>query len=331
MLAVSKLSFMACFVKPSRSLLRAETWALQKILRGPWNSIPANALKSLKTLGLPVEARSVSELCSASQVRCANLTSTVFSHLLLEHRRFVRVENNILALAGSESHARTSFVRLWEDSTNAYNTSLADPIRPINPKVYEQRRVYNAILADRPPFDFQALIIRKLEKFLTLDSPHSTAEHILEVYRNVAAPAGPRFLFTHFKTINNHWCSQSRFGKPRKACYYCGILGPEHNDRVPHSLSCDRFRTLFCEVHNNCPDFFSLDIVLTFQLGGANLSSQVARYCLYYILINFRVYNTCRYGHPFSKRILVSAIKSVVKTSRAALQIRQKLISHESF
>ena len=39
-----------------------------------------------------------------------------------------------------------------------------------------------------------------------------------------AQEVGSRCIFTHFRTVTNHWCSWSRFGFNKRKCWFCGGL-----------------------------------------------------------------------------------------------------------
>ena len=74
MLAVSQLSYVASFIPSSRALA-TEKWALQKLLNGPWNAIPAEAMHCLRGIGLSFEARRLACMSRASMVRSAAITA----------------------------------------------------------------------------------------------------------------------------------------------------------------------------------------------------------------------------------------------------------------
>ena len=78
MLAISKLSYIAAFCRPTKHVHRVERWALQKITCGPFNAIPCGALHSLKAIGLPFQALKVDDISFAAGVRSANITSQHF-------------------------------------------------------------------------------------------------------------------------------------------------------------------------------------------------------------------------------------------------------------
>ena len=99
MLAISKLSYVAAFLPPSRDILKVEKRALQLVLRGPWNAIPDGVFQNLKSIGFPVQARDLSTLSSASRVRVASSTSrAVKDHYDKSHKcdHLLRHSNEIV-------------------------------------------------------------------------------------------------------------------------------------------------------------------------------------------------------------------------------------------
>jgi hypothetical protein len=77
MIAISKLSYVASFIPPNPAALRAENRALQLLCRGPWNAIPPALLKSVKAIGIPVQAVDLRILSIASRLRVAHSTSII--------------------------------------------------------------------------------------------------------------------------------------------------------------------------------------------------------------------------------------------------------------
>ena len=53
------------------------------------------------------------------------------------------------------------------------------------------------------------------------------ADRTSSIYRCKSASIGPCFVINHLKTITNHWCSSSRFGKLCKPCWFCGKVDSE--------------------------------------------------------------------------------------------------------
>ena len=123
-------------------VLKTENWALQKLLRGPWNSIPSNALKYLKDIGIPVQARGIADMCLSSQVRCANLTSTCFFGMLYDHSLLLDDSEDVVLTAVGRQHLQSSFFSLWDSSTKFYTDMLDCEARPWVPSLFEQKNIH---------------------------------------------------------------------------------------------------------------------------------------------------------------------------------------------
>ena len=84
MLAVSTLSYVAAFFPPGEHILKVERWAVQKIVRGAWNAFTSDFIMNFKSIGLPVQANSISDMSQASMVRSA-ASLPEFQNVVQEH------------------------------------------------------------------------------------------------------------------------------------------------------------------------------------------------------------------------------------------------------
>ena len=131
---------------------------------------------------------------------------------------------------------------------------------------------------------------------------------------------------THLRTVTNHWCSFSRFGRARKACWFCGILSDNINDRVQHTIKCKSFSDFFLQTHRLQYNLLDLETLLRFRHCGHPLSRHGCHIVMYYILIAFRVFNSCRHGSICSKRLVVHATRQIVATSSPIWKLRKDIL-----
>ena len=68
-LAASKASWIASFVAPSEELIILEKKSLQRLTRGPWQSIPYALLTNLKVIGFPCQFQSLSQNSVSARAR----------------------------------------------------------------------------------------------------------------------------------------------------------------------------------------------------------------------------------------------------------------------
>ena len=327
LLALSKLSFVGSFFPPTARALDLEKWSIQKLLRGPWNAIPSSALYSFKQLGLPTQVRPLVLTSGASVVRAANLTSSCFFVEVFRLQSLVHSTDLTLRAAAGLLFCN-SFFQHWIDTSLEYDAKFLKecPARPITPGFYRQKNVYKRLLDHFPTFDFVPFLTRRLGFFFEDDLLNVDAQRILSIYRFLASHTGPRFITTHLRTVANHWCTSSRFGRPRSPCHFCGLFGGEYNDRVFHSLTCPVFNRLFLDFHRLTFNLFDISSLLRFRQLGAPLSLDASKLMVYYTFVAFRVYNRCRHGHILDRRLLCNTIKTVVTKSRFAWKIRRDLV-----
>ena len=321
MLAISKLSYIGSFFLPTRDVMKKEQWCLQKLMSGPWNAIPSNALYAMRDIGLGIEARHLGDVCVSSQVRCANVTSNSFALTLRNH--FASLQSDDCTLAAlAHLHMGDSFFQTWQNSTSLMLNDVYPSGRPRPGTVLRQSVVYRRLRGAKPRFDFAAFINRRL-RFFSIDLENSGGSgHIIETYKKISKSLGLKATSCHFRTIANHWCSSSRFGHARKACWFCGHLTGSANDRVAHSVTCDAFISAFLNhFHIDVADDLArsmlsdLSTLLTFSYHHSPLSPFGIKVVFMYVLACFHAYNRCRHGAAFSARFLTAIFKTICKDS----------------
>ncbi len=317
MLAVSKLSYIATFFTPSQKVLKAEKWALQKLIRGPWGAIPSLAIFDTKLIGLPNQARALADVSFSSAVRAANLTSKNFYEEFGRHRDLLK-SNDITIAAAAGINFKNSFLKHWNDASVSYIDTIMPCNNLFNPSLFSQRRVYKNSRSRATPYNFNELICKRLSFFLDGTFSHVDAERIVGIYKRKALSLGPNFVSTHFRTLTNHWCSRSRFGCVRIPCWFCKKIDHSSNDRVQHSITCPVFKEVFISLHNLCYSFFDLYSLLIFMHDGESLSDNATDIMLFYNIVSFQTYNRCRNGADFSVRLVRNVIKNIVTKSSKA-------------
>ena len=243
-----------------------------------------------------------------------------------DHNILLDNSEDVVLIALGRQHLKSSFFSLWDISTKCYIDMFDCEARPWVPSLFEQKNVIEKMRNSRSRYCFKGLIVKRLKRFVVSDDFDWRADRIISIYRCKSASIGPRFVMNHLKTITNHWCSSSRFGKLRKPCWFCGKMDSESNDRMVHSFVCPTFRSVFCKIHSNCTDRFTLMSVFCFRYQGIALDNRGIDLILYYTLLVFRAYNSCRRGTRFSERSLTSICKQVVTQSAAAWKIRRGIV-----
>ncbi len=324
MLAVSKLSFVATFFMPSQKVLKVEKWALQKLIRGPWGAIPSLALFDIKQIGIPTQARAITDISFSSSVRAANRTSNNFFQEFNIHKNLIGT-NDVTVAAAAGLNLKDSFFKFWNDASVSYVDALDPNNNLFNPSLFSQRRVFKFNRSRAMPFNFADLICRRLSFFLDGTFFPRDAERIVGIYRRKAVSLGPNFVSTHFRTITNHWCARSRFGCARIPCWFCRKLDHNTNDRVQHSLNCPVFKEVFLSLHKLSFSFFDLYSLLIFKHAGESLSDNAIDIMLFFNLVSFQTYNRCRNGSDFSVRLVRNVIKNIISKSSNAWSLHSRI------
>ena len=221
-----------------------------------------------------------------------------------------------------------SFFKCWVDWTTKYE-DMIKPIAPFRPhpgSVFKQRAVFKVLFEDISPFRFEPFLLKRLRFFFEDDLLVVDSHRILTCYRSLARTIGPRFITTHLRTVANHWCTTSRFGRPRSPCHFCGSFDDDCNDCVFHSLTCPTFLRHFLEFHRLSFNLFDISSLLRFRQLGAPLSDDGIKLMLYFVLIAFRLHNRCRHGARLNRRLFCNTVKQIVTHSRAAWKIRRDLV-----
>ena len=186
MLAISKLSYVAAFLPPNRDILKVEKRALQLLLRGPWNAIPDGVVKNLKCLGLPVEARDLSIMSSASRIRVAASTSNAVKDLHSKCDRLMRKSDCVIL-----RHLDDHFLHQSCLHHVVFQHSRFEQEFPqfVGQKV-SQKVAYQCLSGKRIPYDFKRLVSARLARYFPLESFESCIPSALGHYKSSHATLG---------------------------------------------------------------------------------------------------------------------------------------------
>ncbi len=77
-LAFPKISWKASFFEPTTATLQHEHKAIQHLTNSPWNAIPNDLIHTLRDIGLPAQAHSLSTTSTAARTRNALETMTTY-------------------------------------------------------------------------------------------------------------------------------------------------------------------------------------------------------------------------------------------------------------
>jgi len=295
MIAITKLSYVASFFPPNIAALRAEKRALQLLCRGPWNAIPPNLLKSVKSIGIPAQATDLLTLSIASRVRVAQVTSqSIFVRnrevdalfngfdIVLKYLDYKLCNSTCIK---SICHAYTSFV-------NGNPLEVGESIT--------QRTIYNKVASQNAPFSFGSFVSIKARRILGSIPNEWQTTCVVSRYR-FASLKSAALTFTHIRTISNHWCTRSRFGAKNRGCLFsCG----HETDAIKHTCICGSFWETFFRVAH-IPSFpVNLKKVILFSGASSPISDREFRALIIGLHICFLCFNACRHGQRLSDRLV---------------------------
>jgi len=318
MLALSKLSYVAAFLPPSRSILKVESRGLQLLLRGPWNAIPGQVIKSISHLGLPTKARDLSLMSQASRIRVASMTS----------RNVIDVYDKCVNLICNSDEVVLAHL----DKNFLYRSSLHHIVFQYRRFVQEfcisdtedisQKEAYKKLASKLPSFDFAQLYNKRMSRHFGEDVIIPRVSFILECYKKSSDVIGFAPVLTHLRTVCNHWCTHSRFGNKTRSCLFgCG----HPNDQVAHSASCDAFWRIYCGIFNFRSPSFCKHSVLLFQSDW--IRDDIDRICFILLGLHtcFLAYNACRHGQPLSRRLVVHKLYGYTRTHNKVTRLLRRL------
>ena len=125
-------------------------------------------------------------------------------------------------------------------------------------------------------------------------------------------------IFTHLRTVCNHWCTHSRFGvKDRQCLFGCGHF----TDQIAHSCTCPAFWHLFCSIFAFESPPICVNTVLLLQSDW--ISNDFDRICFVKLGLHtcFLAYNSCRHGVPLSRRLVLNKLYTYTRTHMKATKL----------
>ena len=307
MLAISKLSYIAAFLPPSREILKVEKRALQLLLRGPWNAIPDGVVKNLKALGLPVQARDLATLSSSSRVRVAASTAPAVIGL---HTKCVDMLQNSSEVV--LSHLDHHFLhRSCLHHVVFQHRRFVQEFPQFHGEKISQKGAYSLLAEQLPKYEFKALIAKRLNRYFPTESLGSQIQNVLDVYKSSHSTLGFAPSLSHFRAICNHWCTHSRFGvKTHPCCFNCGAS----SDRVSHTVACERFLEFFFGICGIAYPTLQFEEIILLNGPWISISVHRARFVLLATHICFLTYHACRHGTHFTSRLITHKLYTYTRT-----------------
>ena len=295
MIAITKLSYVASFFPPNIAAIRAEKRALQLLCRGPWNAIPPNLLKSVKSIGIPSQATDLLTLSIASRIRVAQVTS----HSVLRCNRELDALFNgfdiVLKYLDYKVCNSTSIKSICLE----YNNFIG--INPLNAGEHiSQRTIYNKVASQSAPFSFESFVSLKATRILG-SVPCEWQVNCVVSRLRFASLKSAALTFTHIRTISNHWCTRSRFGAKNLGCLFsCG----HETDAIKHTCICNSFWQAFFRVARIPPFLITLNRVTLFSDDLCPMDDHEFRSLIIGLHICFLCFNSCRHGQSLSDRLV---------------------------
>ena len=319
MIAITKLSYVASFFPPNVAALRAEKRALQLLCRGPWNAIPPNLLKSVKSIGIPAQATDLLTLSIASRVRVAHLTSrNVFTLSREIDDVFNGFDIGLIYLdhklcnstcIKSICHAYTNFI---------IGNSLEDS------GLVTQKMIYKKVADQNTPFCFLEFVSLKARRILGSTPSASLVARVTSRY-SFASGKSSALTFTHIRTISNHWCTRSRFGAKNQGCLFsCG----HETDSIKHTCICDSYWAAFFRVAHIGSFSINLEKVILFSEGPDPICESEFRSIIIGLHICFLCFNACRHGQRLSDRLVQHHLSHFMRCHSLAATMLRSLQYH---
>ena len=316
MLAISKLSYVASFLPPNVSVLKAENRALQLLCRGPWNAIPPSLLKSVRAIGMPSQATDLTVLSIAAKIRVAHVTS---QNVFAKSNEIDNVYNGFDIVLKYLDYKLCNSTCI-KSICHAYSDFVShNDIHGLG--VLTQHKVYKEISKQRSPFCFKGFISMKASRILNEAPSDRQISNVISGYL-FASDKSFALTFTHIRAISNHWCTRSRFGAKNQGCIF--ICGHE-TDAIRHTCVCKKYWDAFFRVSRIAPFTIDLKKIMIFSDG----SNSVCNYELHSIFIGLHIcflcFNSCRHGHSLSDRLIQHHLSHFMRQHHKVASVFQTL------
>ena len=321
MLAISKLSYVAAFLPPNREILKIESRAIQLLLRGPWNAVPADALKHVKIIGLPTQIRDLAVMSQASRIRVASSTS---KNVIEVYDRCIDLFNNSNELVLRHLDRHFLFDSCLHHIVFQFRRFVQE-FGDLGDDGISQSVAYKKLLERAIPFDFGLLFCKTLSRHFENESLNNHVPQIFACYRKSISKIGFAPLMTHLRAVTNHWCTSSRFGVKKRPCLFgCGF----ESDRISHTVCCPLFWDIFCGLCGFANHDIDLTTILLLRSEGISGIHDHCNFLLLGIHICFLCYNACRYGLTISRRIVLHKLFGYTRSHHCAAVFVRRLRHH---
>ena len=321
MIAISKLSYVASFLHPNCAAIRSENRALQLLCRGPWNAIPPNLLKSIKSIGMPAQATDLLSLSIASRVRVAHVTSqTVFARNLEIDNVFngFDIVLKYLDLKLCNSTCIKSVCHAYSDFIAGNSLEDCGDIM--------QHEIYKQVVRQGTAFCFRSFISLKATRLLGTAPSEVQISNMISKYR-FASGKSFALTFTHIRSISNHWCTRSRFGAQSQGCLFsCG----HDTDSIKHTCICSSYWSAFFRVARIPIISINIEKVIVFSHNSTPICHSEFRSILIGLHICFLCFNSCRHGQKFSDRMVQHHLSHYMRRHTKASALLRDLQLHTS-
>ena len=321
MLAISKLSYVAAFLPPNRDILRIESRALQLLLRGPWNAIPAGVLKHACSLGLPTQARDLTLLSRSARIRVAASTS----------RSVISTYDRCANLFDMKGDASNELVLSHIDKHFLYDSCLHHVVFQYRRYLQEfgvpaserisQADAYKMLASRIPSFDFHKLFLARMGRHFDKDLITRCSPHVLRVYKQSNGVLGFAPLLSHLRAVTNHWCTYSRFGvKTRQCLFGCGFC----SDRVSHTVRCEKFWEIFCGILGFPSPGFDLAAIFLFDSEWIAHDIDKCNGVLLGLHTCFLCFHACKHGQTLNRRLVLHKLHGFTRSHANAIKFMRR-------
>ena len=305
-LAASKVSWIGSFVCPSDELLNLERKSLQRLTRGPWQSLTFELLTNLQTIGFPTQFQSLALNSVAGRARNGRHTLQDFDNCTDAFEHILPSDERGLAIWRPDRYdwvARSNLLQIKSAILEVEPAEFGGP-----EVVWKQSAITKHLRGTASSADHFPLFKRRLARFFEADVCHPWIDNIFSIYKKQGKAVKPCILSAHLFSVCNHWCTKRRFGLPAS---FCPFGCSDETDNIKHLLVCPCFKRAFLSSVGQNDLQISLGNILLFT-GNSNsrlLTPVNIRFVLLYNYVCFRCFNCVRHGQPFGHRMIQHILK----------------------
>jgi hypothetical protein len=306
-LAFPCLSYIASLCPPSKFVLHQYHNAMQRLVRGPWLSIPMNILTACKKLGMPWEVVNLSDYSKAAMYRVA-ATSDSFNDICHRYDQIKVGDDVLLDLPLKDWYHRSIFSNLRTNMNMLENSFVITR----SDATSKHKLMYASLRSLEFPAAglFKVLRARisywfKREFFDERCDMNFMTSNCLSNFNFCATILPPGILAAMLRSVCNALCTKVRFknidnNDDSKSCLFCGLVG---GDNARHILSdCDVViqafgRAVLCGWRVSCCTnrWHSMIFASTSDSSEHVLSSAI------FSEFVIKLHNTMRASHEYDK------------------------------